>query len=109
MDDSPKHSGTLTIVDAGWDNWASKEHNSKWVKRIEGTPIRNDLSCHIANEIAKKLQEANQTNVPDEIVDVAEKAMKAYHNYPQHVKVRQQSQLLQQMAAFILQLAESNK
>jgi hypothetical protein len=42
---------TYQKVLKGWRNWASLEHNAKWVKLLEGTPIQNDLSVHIAREI----------------------------------------------------------
>ena len=38
----------MAIAEAGFDAWAAKEHNKKWVARIDGTPIRNDLLVNIA-------------------------------------------------------------
>lgn len=46
----------MRVIDQGWNVWAAKEHNRKWSRRIEGTPIRNDLTCSIAHAII----EANQ-------------------------------------------------
>lgn len=40
----------MRLIDEAWNEWAEKDHNKKWVKRLEGTPIRNDLSCHIARK-----------------------------------------------------------
>ena len=42
----------LNVVQAGWKHWAVKKHNAKWVKRLDGTPIYNDLCVHIAIELA---------------------------------------------------------
>lgn len=42
----------MQLIDRGWDSWASKSHNHKWSRRVEGTPIRNDLTCAIAHAIA---------------------------------------------------------
>jgi hypothetical protein len=41
----------MAIVEKGFSDWAAKEHNRKWAKRIDGTPIRNDLSVNIAEAI----------------------------------------------------------
>jgi hypothetical protein len=38
----------LQIAQAGYDAWAAKPHNKKWVRRIDGTPIPNDLLVNIA-------------------------------------------------------------
>lgn len=38
----------LAIAQAGFDAWAEKPHNKKWFKRIDGTPIPNDLVVCIA-------------------------------------------------------------
>ena len=45
------------LVEQGWDTWAAKEHNKKWVRRIDGTPIRNDLSVNIIEAIVLYLKE----------------------------------------------------
>ena len=44
----------MRLIDEAWNQWAVKEHNKKWVRKIEGTPIRNDLSCHIARKLVDK-------------------------------------------------------
>jgi hypothetical protein len=41
----------MRLIDEGWNEWAAKDHNTKWSRRIEGTPIRNDLTCSIARAI----------------------------------------------------------
>lgn len=41
-------SEALKVCDIGFTNWKLKEHNKKWFKRIDGTPIPNDLLCCIA-------------------------------------------------------------
>lgn len=38
-------------VQVGYDNWAGKPHNAKWVRKIEGTPISNDLPVCIRTAI----------------------------------------------------------
>lgn len=44
----------MAIVEEGFEAWAAKEHNRKWLRRIDGTPIRNDLSVCIATEIMRE-------------------------------------------------------
>jgi hypothetical protein len=50
----------MAIAEAGFDVWASKEHNKKWVRRIDGTPIKNDLLVNIAEAMVTYAQ--NQSN-----------------------------------------------
>jgi hypothetical protein len=38
----------MNIAERGFNAWAAKEHNRKWVRLIDGTPIRNDLMVNIA-------------------------------------------------------------
>ena len=45
------HTDLMRLVDEGWESWASKPHNKKWVAKIEGTPIKNDLTCNIVRAI----------------------------------------------------------
>lgn len=40
------------MAKAGYADWAGKEHNAKWVRKIEGTPIPNDLVVCIAEAVA---------------------------------------------------------
>jgi hypothetical protein len=37
----------LDDVQRGYDAWAAKPHNSKWVRKIDGTPIANDIVVNI--------------------------------------------------------------
>ena len=38
----------MGLAERGFENWKAKEHNAKWFKRIDGTPIPNDLLVNIA-------------------------------------------------------------
>ena len=40
----------LDVARDGYNAWAAKPHNAKWVRKIDGTPIPNDLPVCIANE-----------------------------------------------------------
>lgn len=44
--------GAMRIVQAGWATWAAKPHNARWVRKIDGTPIPNDLAVNIAQAFA---------------------------------------------------------
>lgn len=44
----------MDIVEAGYAAWAAKDHNKKWVGRIDGTPIKNDLLVNIAEAIVRE-------------------------------------------------------
>lgn len=46
----------MAIAEAGFDAWANKEHNKKWVRRIDGTPIKNDLLVNIAEAMVAHAQ-----------------------------------------------------
>jgi hypothetical protein len=41
----------MAIVDRGMKTWSGRPHNKKWWRRIDGTPIPNDLSVCIAEAI----------------------------------------------------------
>lgn len=41
-------SDSFKICEIGFTNWRLKDHNKKWFKKIDGTPIHNDLLCCIA-------------------------------------------------------------
>lgn len=43
-------------VQTGYATWAAKPHNSKWVKRIDGTPIPNDLIVCIQGAVLAAIQ-----------------------------------------------------
>lgn len=43
----------MDIVEAGFSNWKGRAHNAKWWRRIDGTPIPNDLAVNIAEAISR--------------------------------------------------------
>ena len=45
----------LSLAKAGPDEWSAKPHNKKWRKRIDGTPIPNDLLVSVVKEISRSL------------------------------------------------------
>jgi hypothetical protein len=45
-------SDAMEIAQSGFDAWAAKPHNRKWVRKIDGTPIPNDLVLCIASAFA---------------------------------------------------------
>lgn len=42
-------------VQKGFDEWAAKTHNKKWAKRVDGTPIPNDVVMCIQTAVARAL------------------------------------------------------
>lgn len=42
---------TLNDVQRGYARWAVKPHNAKWVRKIDGTPIANDIVVNIFNTL----------------------------------------------------------
>ena len=46
----------LDLAQEGLDRWREKPHNAKWWRRIDGTPIPNDLLVNIAEVIATAIQ-----------------------------------------------------
>lgn len=44
----------LNLAHEGYEVWAAKPHNKKWHKKIDSTPIKNDLPVIIAEHIARK-------------------------------------------------------
>jgi hypothetical protein len=53
---SPDHLGfidAMSLAERGLEIWKAKEHNAKWWRKIDGTPIPNDLLVNIAEEFAK--------------------------------------------------------
>lgn len=54
-------------TERGFATWAAQPHNRRWVRRIEGTPIANDLLVRIAEEfcgIADREREHNPAPDP---------------------------------------------
>lgn len=43
----------MSLAERGLEIWKAKDHNAKWWRRIDGTPISNDLLVNIAEEFAK--------------------------------------------------------
>lgn len=52
----------MGIAERAFEKWSSKPHNRKWVRRIDGTPIPNDLKVNIALAIMESLRD----DLPDE-------------------------------------------
>ena len=51
------------IAQRGFDTWKAKEHNKKWFRLIDGTPIPNDLVVCIAMEFVK--MSSSHKDVPE--------------------------------------------
>jgi len=47
--------GAIQIAQRGFEAWRAKPHNAKWFKRIDGTPIPNDLVVCVAEQFAAVL------------------------------------------------------
>ena len=45
----------IRIAKRGFDVWAAKDHNRRWFRKIDGTPIPNDLPVNIAEAFADAL------------------------------------------------------
>lgn len=45
----------MDAVERGLRVWREKPHNAKWWRRIDGTPIPNDLCVCIAEEVSKAM------------------------------------------------------
>ena len=43
----------MNIVEEGFRVWREKPHNAKWWRRIDGTPIPNDLAVNIAEAMCR--------------------------------------------------------
>lgn len=54
----PKGFDAIGIAQAGFEQWAAKPHNKKWFRRIDGTPIPNDLPVCIAMAFIETLSPA---------------------------------------------------
>ena len=48
-----KSVNAISIAQAGYERWAAKPHNKKWVRKLDGTPIPNDIVVCIAEEIIR--------------------------------------------------------
>lgn len=47
----------LTIAQSGLETWKAKPHNARWWRRIDGTPIPNDLLVNIAEAFVAAARE----------------------------------------------------
>lgn len=45
----------IQIAKAGYAAWATKPHNKRWYRRIDGTPVPNDLTVTIAEAFYEAL------------------------------------------------------
>lgn len=59
---------TLQDVQRGYDAWAAKPHNAKWVRKIDGTPIANDLIVNIFEALKDGGQEAEAVAIDDDTI-----------------------------------------
>jgi len=50
----------LALCEQGLEQWKAKPHNAKWWRRIDGTPIPNDLLVNIAEVFAQEDANAEQ-------------------------------------------------
>ncbi len=46
----------MKIAELGFKNWAEKPHNARWFRKIDGTPISNDLPINIAEAFVDALR-----------------------------------------------------
>lgn len=54
----------LEDVQRGYDAWAAKPHNAKWVRKIDGTPIQNDIVVSIFDALKAIAPQAPVSAVP---------------------------------------------
>ncbi|GAC1042313.1 hypothetical protein [Rhizobium sp. No.120] len=57
---------SLMDVQRGYDDWAAQPHNKKWVKRLDGTPIANDIVVRIF----EALKDASPAPLPVAVEDL---------------------------------------
>ena len=48
----------MALAEQGFEAWADKDYNKKWVRQIDGTPIRNDLTVNIATAFINAAQQS---------------------------------------------------
>lgn len=46
----------IGIAQEGFENWKAKPHNARWFRKIDGTPIPNDLTICIGEAFASRLR-----------------------------------------------------
>lgn len=59
-------SEAFEIIEEGFNEWKNKEHNKRWWKKIDGTPIPNDLKVNIAMAFAKR-DKSNSFSEPSNV------------------------------------------
>lgn len=47
----------LAVAQTGYATWSAKPHNKRWARKIDGTPIPNDLVVCIASAFSDRLSE----------------------------------------------------
>jgi hypothetical protein len=50
----------MMIAQRGYDVWAAKDHNARWVRKLDGTPIPNDLIVNIAEAFVAAARERSE-------------------------------------------------
>lgn len=53
------------LCNLGFNNWKNKEHNKKWFKLIDGTPIPNDLLVNIALALVENTVLEDEYSIKD--------------------------------------------
>ncbi len=55
-------SQAMDAIESGFKTWREKPHNERWWRKIDGTPIPNDLSVNIAEAICSATKSAAATD-----------------------------------------------
>lgn len=53
----PTKSSLRDAVQEGFDEWAGKPHNKKWLRKIDGTPIPNDVVVCIQSAVCRRMEQ----------------------------------------------------
>ncbi len=56
-DEERRPPNLIQIAEQGFRLWADKPHNAKWVRRITGTPIENDLIVNMATAFGEAMRQ----------------------------------------------------
>lgn len=46
----------IAVAQSGFETWKAKPHNARWFRKIDGTPIPNDLTICIGEAFADRLR-----------------------------------------------------
>lgn len=76
----------LKLCQQGLDVWKSQEHNYKWWRRIDGTPIPNDLLVCIAEAIRDAVQTDSAQGHPSDLA-VLESSARGIEGYARQIGV----------------------